>query len=283
MRGNLKYLKEKIFGVNQNNKSKINNYEIYFKNLSAKNGLEIGGPSQIFNKKGELPIYSIINDLDGVNFSKNTVWTGKIEKGKSYNFYGRKKGYQYICDSVNLSMIKDKQYDFLLASHVLEHIANPFKAISEWLRILKDNGIILIILPHKDGTFDHKRPVTDLKHLIEDFELNVGEDDLSHLPEILNLHDFNIHDPTEDFESLKERCLNNYENRCLHHHVFDTKLVIEIINYFKIKIISVDLISPYNIILLGEKIENFQEGMNDKFFDNEDLILKSPFKPDEKI
>jgi len=72
-------------------------------------------------------------------------------------------------------MIKDKQYDFLLASHALEHIANPFKAIMEWLRILKDNGIILIILPHKDDTFDHKRPVKDLKHLIKDFELNLGK------------------------------------------------------------------------------------------------------------
>jgi hypothetical protein len=54
---------------------------------------------------------------------------------------------------------------------------------------LKNNGILLFVLPQKEGTFDHKRSVTTIKHLIEDFENDIDEDYLSHLPEILKLHD----------------------------------------------------------------------------------------------
>ena len=75
----------------------------------------------------------------------------------------------------------------LPVSHCIEHIANPLKAISEWKRILKDNGLILLIVPHKDKTFDHNRPITSLSHLIEDMKTDVQEDDSTHLPEILEL------------------------------------------------------------------------------------------------
>lgn len=242
------------------------NYETYYRTFKNKKGLEIGGPSQIFEKNGPIPIYNIVKSLDGCNFSKKTIWEGKIETGNTYKYHD-KKGYQYICDSVDLSAIKSNYYDFILSSHVLEHIANPFKAVSEWLRVLKDNGFLLVILPHKDGTFDHKRPVTSLSHLINDYDLDVNEDDLTHLPEILELHDYNLHNPTGDFESFKERSLLNYENRCLHHHVFDTKLAINVFNYFKIKIISLDLLLPYHLIILGQKTNKFREEDNKKFLD----------------
>lgn len=243
------------------------NYEVYYKVFRNKNGLEIGGPSKIFERTGSIPIYNIVENLDVCNFNEKTVWEGKIEIGNTYNYHNEKKGYQFIYDAVNLNAIKSNSYDFILASHVLEHIANPFKALSEWLRVLKNDGFLLVILPHKDGTFDHNRPVTALNHLIKDYEFDVNEDDLSHLNEILELHDFNLHDPTGDFESFKERSLLNYENRCLHHHVFDTKLAIEIFNYFKINIISVDLVLPHNIVLLGQKTNNFKEAENYKFLD----------------
>jgi hypothetical protein len=47
----------------------------------GKNGIEIGGPSGIFSDGGFFPIYKIIGNLDGVNFSDDTVWTKKIGGG----------------------------------------------------------------------------------------------------------------------------------------------------------------------------------------------------------
>ena len=41
----------------------------------------------------------------------------------------------------------DKSYDFVFASHVLEHIADDNKAISEISRILKPNGIAVLPVP----------------------------------------------------------------------------------------------------------------------------------------
>ena len=42
---------------------------------------------------------------------------------------------------------KDQTYDFVFASHVLEHIPDDGKAISEIRRILKPNGIAVLPVP----------------------------------------------------------------------------------------------------------------------------------------
>lgn len=51
--------------------------------------------------------------------------------------------------SVDLQKLpfEDQSYDFVYASHVLEHIPNDEKAISEIRRILKPNGIAILPVP----------------------------------------------------------------------------------------------------------------------------------------
>jgi len=73
---------------------------------------------------------------------------------------------QYICDATDLGMIPDESYDFLLSCNSLEHMANPLKAMGEWLRILKHGAYLLIIVPDKRYTFDHLRPITSFEHLL---------------------------------------------------------------------------------------------------------------------
>ena len=131
-------------------------------------------------------------------------------------------GSQYICEATELKPIADRSYECVLASHCLEHVANPLRALAEWKRILKDDGLLLLVLPHKDGTFDCRRPVTTLAHMVEDYEKQIGEDDLTHLPEILALHDLEKDKPAGSPEEFRARSLENRANRALHHHVFDT-------------------------------------------------------------
>ncbi len=232
---------------------RANNIEVYKANLRGKRGIEIGGPSSVFNGNGILPIYSVLGNLDGCNFSSQTIWEGKLKDGWTYNYQKDKKpGYQYICEAVNLSPIPPEAYDFVLSSHSIEHIANPLKAISEWKRILKDEGLLLLVVPHRDKTFDHNRPVTSLNHLVEDMENDVGEDDLTHLPEILELHDLRKSPEVGDYASFKKRSQDNYLNRCLHQHVFDSKLVLEMIKYMNLTMITVDFVPPYHIIILAK-------------------------------
>jgi predicted SAM-dependent methyltransferase len=218
-----------------------------------KKGLEIGGPSKIFTKEGYIPIYPLVDTIDGVNFSTTTVWENTISEGKTYDFGGIAPGYQLIQDGTDLSVIKPETYDLLLSSHSLEHIANPIKALKEWLRVLKKGGVLLVILPDSRYTFDCKRPITKFEHLLQDFKDNTSEKDLTHLDEIISLHDLSYDDGIKSLEDFKKRSSDNFTNRCLHHHVFDMNLLEQVFKYLNLKIILKDVSPPFNLIIMGIK------------------------------
>jgi predicted SAM-dependent methyltransferase len=53
---------------------------------------------------------------------------------------------------------KDNKFDDLFASHVLEHMIDTRKALTEWLRVVKTGGYILLIMPDRlyTGTRNQK-------------------------------------------------------------------------------------------------------------------------------
>jgi SAM-dependent methyltransferase len=231
-------------------KRKIKNYKSYQKLFYNKCGIEIGGPSSFFNR--ELPIYQKIKSLDGVNFSSLTIWEGELIEGENFKYGRNKTGYQFICDAVNLDKIESGKYDFVLSCNNIEHIANPFQALTEWLRVIKKDGLLLLVVPNKDSNFDHNRKVTTFEHLLKDFKNDTSEEDLTHLDEILTLHDLSMDPPAGDFNNFRKRSLNNFQNRCLHHHVFDLNLLKKIFMYFNIELLLNDCIKT-DFIILGIK------------------------------
>jgi len=160
-----------------------------------------------------------------------------MSEGLTFKYDRTKVGYQYICDAVDLSLIPSCKYDFIISCNNLEHIANPLKAINEWLRVLKSDSLLLLVVPNNKINFDHKRKITTFKHLISDLEANIGENDLTHLDEILELHDLFLDPKAGSFASFKERAMNNHENRALHHHVFDMNLLTELCAHFNVEIL----------------------------------------------
>jgi len=182
-------------------------------------GVEIGGPSG----NGKV-IYKFTRNLDNIVFAKETIWE---KHSDNYNFIEGKTGKTIFNDAVDITSVEDKTYDYLFASHCLEHIANPLKALKEWLRIVKDEGHIILILPEKSLCFDHKRKISSFSTILSQYEKNVGEDDLSTLPEILAHHDLTLDREAGTFEQFKERSLKNYENRGLHHYVYNSELLTE--------------------------------------------------------
>jgi predicted SAM-dependent methyltransferase len=56
--------------------------------------------------------------------------------------------------------------DFVIASHVLEHLPFPLAALRHWYDMLRPGGVLLLKIPDKRYTFDARRKRTPLPHLI---------------------------------------------------------------------------------------------------------------------
>ena len=104
--------------------------------VKEQHGLEIGGPSPLFTRKGDLPIYPHIGRLDNCNFTHNTIWESNLTEGFTFKYdQGRPAGYQHVSEATDLKGIPAGAFDFVLSSHAIEHTANPMGAIREWIRV----------------------------------------------------------------------------------------------------------------------------------------------------
>lgn len=188
-----------------------------------------------------------------MNFSNETIWEGQI-KEEFFNFENKVLGKQFIKEASILDGIEPNQYDFVISSEMIQHIANPLRALYEWKRILVNDGFLILIVPNMNRTFDHRRELTTLQHLIDDYNNNTGEDDLTHLAEILKKHDLSRDQLAGSFEQFKNRSENNFKIRALHHHVFNETLVKEMLTFTGFKIIDIELFFTI-IIVLAKKTD----------------------------
>lgn len=219
--------------------------------VAGRCGLEVGGPSMIFSVQGILPIYDRVAALDNCNFGTETVWEGQLRDGQAYRPGERLLGTQHVAEATALEFAEAGSYDFVLSSHALEHSANPLKALLEMKRVLKAGGALVLVLPHRDAAFDHRRPISTLEHLIADADADMDERDLTHLPEILELHDLardpGISDPT----AFAERSRANYANRCLHHHVFDLDLMVRLVEHGGFEILAAACSTSMDLVVVA--------------------------------
>ena len=116
-----------------------------------------------------------------------------------------------IAEGSDLTPVGDGSYDFVLSSHNLEHFANPVKALKEWKRVTRLNGALILVLPDYRRTFDHRRTPTPVQHMLDDYSRNTGEDDTTHVLEVLQLHDVKRDGTlkTQSYEELHRRSINN--------------------------------------------------------------------------
>jgi len=236
--------------------NRVKNHHLLTKYFTNKVGLEIGGPSKAFQSGGYISVYNKVKTLDGVNFSDTTIWTGKINAQHGFIVNKKRVGKMYIADATALTEIENAQYDFILSSNNIEHIANPLKAMEQWISKLKINGILVIVAPRKESNFDHKRNIVKIGHLLDDYNQDIDECDLTHLDDILQLHDFERDYPSSllTFSQFKERCLKNFEHRWMHHHCFDLKVLEQMCNYFDLKVILKEE-KPSNYIIVAQKTQ----------------------------
>lgn len=133
----------------------------------------------------------------------------------------------YVTDIKTLAGIPDNSLDFIIACHVIEHTNNPIAAIDSCYRALKPEGSLVLVVPDMTKTFDSKRELTTLAHLIEDYELPSPERDRKHYEEYYT-KSYTI--PTEaifsDYISSKQA-----EGSDLHYHTWTFESFGELVDW----------------------------------------------------
>jgi|RhiMetdeSRZDD1v2_1073273.scaffolds.fasta_scaffold13677_6 SAM-dependent methyltransferase len=201
-------------------------------------GIEVGGPSVVFQPGRKIPVYPLVSSLTNYGF----------KAGPSFE-YGDRVGRSYDWDAISLP-VASESCDFVLSSHMLEHAANPIRALLEWRRIIKPGGCLLLVLPDGKWTFDHRRPVTSLEHLLSDFKNETPEDDLTHIQEAIERTD-QEHWSFSDWPEWRSVFRNNPEHRQVHHHVFDMSLADAVVRRAGFDVLASEHLFPYHLVVFA--------------------------------
>ncbi len=124
-------------------------------------GLEIGAVNCPFDVDADV---SYLDQVDSRELLRRHSGDPNVEDVIPVTFISRSLNYDFFADGV---------FDFVIASHVLEHLPNPCAAVEEFVRIVRPGGIVYLIVPHKDHCFDKDRDVTPMSRLIGKYFDNV--------------------------------------------------------------------------------------------------------------
>ncbi|GEM_PF-1601218 len=74
----------------------------------------------------------------------------------------------YVTDGQRItSFIKNNKYDYIIASHVLEHIPDVIGFIKDCESLLKEDGVLILAIPDKRFCFDIFQPLTSTGEVIQ--------------------------------------------------------------------------------------------------------------------
>jgi SAM-dependent methyltransferase len=101
--------------------------------------------------------------LDAITFSSGKLIDIGCGPGIHANYFSERglhvtgldrwsAGFQYhnkinFLEADSVDSIEDESFDYCFSSHVLEHCPNSFSTLSQWRRILKKEGALIIIVP----------------------------------------------------------------------------------------------------------------------------------------
>jgi predicted SAM-dependent methyltransferase len=158
-----------------------------------------------------------------------------------------------IDDAEDLSTIADSSLDFVLANHVIEHMANPLKALSNWSRVLKKGGHLFLAVPEHSLNFDRERPLTSWQHVLEDYLSPSPERDFEHFREFalhVSCRFFNVKPESEYEEFARELWSKQYS---IHYHVWNFSSFGEVLNRLP------ETLERWPMVVVGKAEPNIDE------------------------
>jgi SAM-dependent methyltransferase len=127
-------------------------------------------------------------------------------------------------DRDGLRGFADGSFDVVVASHVIEHLANPVAALVEFWRVLRPGGRLVLLVPDRDHTFDAGRAPTPLAHVLDEHRRGVTSVDDAHIREFCTalyagpvIHPPEVRD-WHDPEFLDDERLELHRRRSIHVH-----------------------------------------------------------------
>ncbi len=90
---------------------------------------------------------------------------------------------------------KSNSLAYVASSHVLEHVANPVKALLEWYRVLRPGGFIYMVVPDRRYTWDKARALTSVEHFLSDYDHQVTSVDGTHIDDFVDNIDWLTYSP----------------------------------------------------------------------------------------
>lgn len=229
--------------------------------LDGLHAVEIGGPTERFRAGGTFPVYPRLAGCDCVQWRSDTAWH-QLQEDMPFAPDGRAIGRLHVVAGDELAEIRDEPWDALISCHVIEHFANPYRALLSWRDAIRPGGALLIVAPHGAATFDHRRPATAVAHMLEDHERGTDETDLTHLAETLRLHD-RRRDPVQaDDATWEAERRDNANTRLLHHHVFHGGNLAELVGCAGFQLQWIRVRHPHDIVLMATRLPNEQDPDN---------------------
>lgn len=90
-------------------------------------------------------------------------------------------------DAQDLTALGDGSVDFVVANHLLEHLEDPIRGLTEMHRVLRHGGILYVALPDPRATFDRQRPLTTVEHLLDEHRGGTAATRRGHFEEWVDL------------------------------------------------------------------------------------------------
>lgn len=153
-------------------------------------------------------------------------------------------------DVDKLSSVPDASQDFVIASHVLEHLAEPLGMLTHIERVLKPGGHLLILLPDRRRTFDHQRAPTSFEHLLAEYHQGITDVDDTHIEDFLSGTGVDV-DAMEDV-AARSAFFDLHRRRSIHVHCWDesewAETVAQCITELNHAWLLVDVLNNYDVL-----------------------------------
>ena len=178
--------------------------------LLSGHGLEVGA----LHEPAPLPVACTVEYVDAISREEAARLFPEIEAERLVE-----PTHLRDLDRQGLEGLLDDHYDFVVLSHVIEHVADPIRVLGEVFRVLKPGGAAVIAAPDRHYTFDRRRGNTPFGQLLDQHRREVTTvSDEQYIDLIAAVHP----QVMREGSAALDRALTDMRRRREHAHVWDS-------------------------------------------------------------